>query len=162
AILLAIESGQITDTLEAFTAIRVAIANPWHSRTILQGHTGTVWQATWSKDESKVLTASSDGTARIWDTASGKELVKFTGHTNAILKATWNKDESKILTNSADGTVRIWYVHIQDLIGAACHWVSRNMTKNEWDLYMEGPYRPTCLTVPIPGDVIEVIQTESK
>ena len=33
----------------------------------LAGHTGAVNQATWSRDESKILTPSDDGTARIWD-----------------------------------------------------------------------------------------------
>ncbi len=104
AILLAIESGRATDTLEAFAAIRGAIANPWHIRMILH----SVLAATWNRDESKILTNSDDGTARIWDAASGEELVTLTGHTNIVLAATWNRDESKILTRSADGTARIW------------------------------------------------------
>ncbi len=38
-------------------------------------------QATWSQDESKILTSSDDNTARIWDAATGAELVKLAGHT---------------------------------------------------------------------------------
>ena len=116
ALLLAIEAGRATQMLdytvqEVFDAIQNAIARPDRSiphRTILLGHTSEVWQATWSQDESKVLTSSADGTARIWDAASGKELIKLAGHTKQITQATWSQDESKILTASVDETVRIW------------------------------------------------------
>jgi 23S rRNA pseudoU1915 N3-methylase RlmH len=45
AILLAVSSGQVTDTLEAFSAIRATIANPWHSRLVFYGHESLVTQA---------------------------------------------------------------------------------------------------------------------
>ncbi|MEZ4733274.1 MAG: effector-associated domain EAD1-containing protein [Caldilineaceae bacterium] len=108
AILLALAAGQITDTSEAFTAIRAAIANPGHSRLVFYGHTGAVTQATWNHDESKILTASYDGTARIWNAVTGMELLRFVGHTASITESTWSQDESKVLTRSEDGTVRIW------------------------------------------------------
>jgi len=108
AILLAIESGRVADTLEAFAAIRAAIASPWHSRVLLQGHTDDVTNATWSHDDSKILTSSDDNTVRIWDAASGQELVRLEDHTANVTHATWSRDDSKILTSSDDNTVRIW------------------------------------------------------
>jgi WD40 repeat protein len=45
----------------------------------LRGHNGVVWSATFSPDGSRVITASGDKTARIWDvqaaTMSTRELV---------------------------------------------------------------------------------------
>src|SRR5690606_36009468 len=87
ALLLAIEAAQITEllhyepVLEAFHAIRNAIEFPGRSRAVLYGHKDWVYQATWSKDESRILTASSDGMAIIWDTDRGRELMRFKGHT---------------------------------------------------------------------------------
>ncbi|MEM7125694.1 MAG: effector-associated domain EAD1-containing protein [Chloroflexota bacterium] len=67
-----------------------------------------VLRATWSSDESKVLTSSDDHTARVWDVATGRELVVFNGHTRGLSQAVWNADESKVLTSSVDRTARIW------------------------------------------------------
>lgn len=50
----------------------------------LSGHTGPLSQAIWSSDASRVLTASEDGTARVWDAAGGFELPIFTGHAVAL------------------------------------------------------------------------------
>jgi ABC-type multidrug transport system fused ATPase/permease subunit len=108
ALLLAIEAGRVSDTLEAFSAIRTALAQTGRTRRVFYGHTASVLQATWSADESKILTRSDDQTARIWDAASGEELVRLSGHTDWVLQATWSVDESKILTSSADQTARIW------------------------------------------------------
>ncbi|MBV7337785.1 WD40 repeat domain-containing protein [Chloroflexi bacterium TSY] len=75
---------------------------------ILQGHTRRVRQAMWSQDESKILTSSWDDTARIWDAASGQQLLILQGHTSWVNQAMWSQDESKILTSSDDDTARIW------------------------------------------------------
>ncbi|HRW07830.1 MAG TPA: hypothetical protein P5121_22165 [Caldilineaceae bacterium] len=108
AILLAVAAGQSTDTSEAFSAIRAAIAHPWHSLLVFYGHTGDIYQVIWNQDESKLLTSSADDTARIWDAATGAELVRLDGHTSYVYQATWSQDESKILTHSDDHTARIW------------------------------------------------------
>jgi WD40 repeat protein len=122
AILLAIESGRSADTVEAFSTIRAAIANPWHSRLVFYGHTDLVTQVTWNQDESKILTSSRDGTVRIWDAVTGQELIRIDAHKDFVSQATWNRDESKILTRSYDDTVCIWdAVTGQELIRIDAH-----------------------------------------
>lgn len=49
-----------------------------------------------------------DGTARVWDGATGKELFVLTGHTGSVLQADWNSSEDRILTASGDNTARAW------------------------------------------------------
>ena len=80
-------------------------ARSWSRFKATQGRS---MQATWSRDESKVLTSSDDGTARIWDAASGEELVTLQGHTGLSGKRRGAQDESKVLTSGDDGTARIW------------------------------------------------------
>ena len=41
---------------------------------MLRGHSFSVESAAFSPDGSRIVTASSDNTARIWDAATGKEL----------------------------------------------------------------------------------------
>lgn len=59
-----------------------------------------------SPDSSKILTGSFDGTARIWDASSSKELHRL-HQGGMIFYATFSPDGSKVLTE-ADGDIRIW------------------------------------------------------
>lgn len=70
-------------------------------------HDGPVTQAEWNEDESLILTRSDDGTAKVWDAASG-ELRHTLSHLGWIKQAEWNEDESLILTRSSDGNVKVW------------------------------------------------------
>ena len=57
----------------------------------------------------RVLTASEDGTARVWDATSGQEVLQLRHRLNrAVEDARWNATEARILTASDDGTVRVW------------------------------------------------------
>ena len=46
----------------------------------LVGHTGGLWTAVFSPDGKHIATASIDGTAKIWDVKSGKEVFVYRGH----------------------------------------------------------------------------------
>jgi WD40 repeat protein len=74
----------------------------------LSGHTDEIWSAVWHGEGSRILTASSDGTARVWDAATGAELLILSGHAGEVRQAVWNGDHSRILTASSDGTARVW------------------------------------------------------
>jgi hypothetical protein len=57
-----------------------------------------------------LATASRDGTARIWDPASGAVLATLTGHTGTVGHLAWGRlgDQVVLATASYDGTARIW------------------------------------------------------
>jgi WD40 repeat protein len=75
-------------------------------RAVLGGHTARVNSAVFAPDGERILTASEDGTARLWD-RDGKPLAILPGHTNAVLSATF-ADGGRILTTSIDDTARLW------------------------------------------------------
>jgi len=58
----------------------------------------------------RILTASEDGTARVWDATTGQEVLQLR-HNAAVEDARWNAAEDRILTASDDGTVRVWDAH---------------------------------------------------
>ena len=60
-----------------------------------------------SPDNQLILTASSDGNARIWE-MTGKQLTTLKGHQGAITGICWSFDGNYILTASADHTARLW------------------------------------------------------
>ena len=108
SLLLAIEAGYKSDTLEAYSAIQNVLTNPGQPLLILQ-HRRPVRHATWNNSESQILTSSWDHTSRIWNGKSGKELLRLQ-HNGAVNRSAWNKDETLILTSSDDNTARIWDV----------------------------------------------------
>jgi len=78
----------------------------WFEKQRFQ-HDKYVNSACFNKDETRILTASADNTARIWDIKTGKKLQCFM-HDNWVISACFNKDETRILTASADNTTRVW------------------------------------------------------
>ena len=51
----------------------------------LEGHTGLVLACAFSPDGERVCSASTDGTLRLWDAASGAALARLEGHTDSVL-----------------------------------------------------------------------------
>jgi WD40 repeat protein len=65
--------------------------------------------AAFSPDSRHVVTAGSDGLARIWDAATGKLIRKLgTPHSGSLQAAAYSPDGNAVVTASADGVVRVW------------------------------------------------------
>src|SRR5208283_1751889 len=79
-----------------------------HSLATFQGHTGAVYSAVFSPDIRRVLTASWDKNARLWETESGELLATFQGHTGAVDSAVFSPDGRRVLTASRDKTAQLW------------------------------------------------------
>ena len=62
-----------------------------------------------SRDGKRILSGSSDNTARVWDAVTGKHLFPpFRGHTDWINSVCFFPDGTRFATGSWDGTIRIW------------------------------------------------------
>src|SRR5712691_5331674 len=77
-------------------------------RAVLVGHRLAVTSATFSPDAQQIVTASFDGTARVWNATTGAELAVFKGHTAVVRSAAFSPDGQRIVTGSVDGTARLW------------------------------------------------------
>ncbi|HMD73625.1 MAG TPA: protein kinase [Steroidobacteraceae bacterium] len=75
---------------------------------VLSGHGERVNSAVYSRDGTRILTASSDKTARIWDARTGTLLAVLSGHMDGVQSAAYSRDGTQILTISTDRTARIW------------------------------------------------------
>jgi WD40 repeat protein len=64
--------------------------------------------ATFSPDGAQILTASLDGTAKVWDAKSGTEVLTLKGHTGAVWSASFSPDGERIVTTSADQVAKVW------------------------------------------------------
>ena len=78
------------------------------SAAILVGHTAEVHVARFSPDGKRIVTASADQTAKVWDAETGHLLVTLTGHAGAIYDANFSSDGKRIATASADQSAKVW------------------------------------------------------
>ncbi len=107
SILISMEANEISVTFESKDALRQALlASPL--RATLRGHTGMLVNAQFSPDGKIITTASSDGTARVWDAASGQELAILRGHEDVVANVQFSTDGKHIVTASWDGSARVW------------------------------------------------------
>jgi WD40 repeat protein len=62
----------------------------------------------WSADGRLIATGDNDGTARIWDAATGEELLRLAGHRGGVALVSFSPDGTRLLTGGTDGTARVW------------------------------------------------------
>jgi len=61
-----------------------------------------------SPDSQRLVSASSDNTARVWDVATGKPMSPPLQHARTVQKAVFSPDGRRVATASLDRTARIW------------------------------------------------------
>src|SRR5258708_3638665 len=88
-----------------------------NSRLLLRGHKDAILYASYSSDGSKIVTASADHTARIWDARTGSQLTSPLQHGDDVLMAEFSPDGAFVVTGSEDHTARVWDVHTGSSIG---------------------------------------------
>jgi WD40 repeat protein len=98
---------ECTPTRMAYHALLGATA-ACRARRLLTGHDDWVRALAWSPDGHLIATASSDGTARIWDARSGAPVLICRGHEAEVQSISWSPDSRRIATGSRDCTVRVW------------------------------------------------------
>jgi WD40 repeat protein len=100
---ISFRSRELQDDLSIFAA-----AHNCHFHAALVGHTSDLTVAAFSPDGTRVVTASDDNTARLWDANTGATLATLLGHTNEVNSAAFSSDGTRVVTASRDGTARVW------------------------------------------------------
>ncbi len=80
----------------------------------VEGHQGQITSCRFSADGTKILTASTDRTARLWSLDDG-EVVVMRGHEDLVSYARFTADGTQILTAGYDGMVRWWDLEGREL-----------------------------------------------
>lgn len=78
----------------------------------LQSHDAGLTDGDFSPDGGRIVTASEDATARVWEVgaAAGAELFPLRGHREVVTCASFSPDGAWVLTGSEDATLRLWPV----------------------------------------------------
>ena len=85
-----------------------------------------------------------DNTVRVWDAASGAELIVLRGHENWIRSVAFSPDAGRIVSGSMDDTVRVWFVGKDDaaLVDHACKRLPRDLSPAAIKRFNLGPDAP--------------------
>uniref|UniRef100_A0A8C1SSZ0 Jouberin n=1 Tax=Cyprinus carpio TaxID=7962 RepID=A0A8C1SSZ0_CYPCA len=83
------------------------------------GHLSVVYDLCWSRDDNGLLTASSDGTVRVWNVERLQSFAhKTLPHPSFVYSAQFHPQaQSLVVTGGYDGVLRVWDVDIQDVNG---------------------------------------------
>jgi WD40 repeat protein len=106
ALLLAAEGARLQPGPLANNALLTALDACAEERTLL-GHEGPVTSAVFSPDAEHVLTASADGTARLWDATTGKALTTLRVQ-GELAGAVPGPGGRRVVTVSGMGRVTLW------------------------------------------------------
>ncbi|MDR3301898.1 MAG: caspase family protein [Spirochaetaceae bacterium] len=72
------------------------------------GHSYPIMGIDYSLDGGRLVSAAMDGTAKIWDVETGRELWTLKGHNDALRAAVFSPDGMRAASASADKTVKVW------------------------------------------------------
>jgi WD40 repeat protein/energy-coupling factor transporter ATP-binding protein EcfA2 len=89
----------------------------------LEGHGDFVNQAAFGPDGTTVVTASTDGIARVWDTGTARSLRELRGHSDAVTSALFTRDGRRVVTAADDGTARVWDTDLGTTLRGHSRWV---------------------------------------
>ena len=81
------------------------MARSWRSAG-LEGTPTGLNAAAFSPDGVLVLTGGQDGTVRLWEMATGKEIRRYEGHTRRVVAVAFSPDGHWVLHGSSDETAR--------------------------------------------------------
>jgi Tol biopolymer transport system component len=69
---------------------------------------GLVYAVAFAPDGKTLAAGCWDGTVRLWDLATGKELRPFTGHEGWVKSVAFSPDGQTLASGGQDGSVRLW------------------------------------------------------
>ncbi len=108
SVLLAIEALRVAPTAQAEDALRQSLPES-HVQAVMRGHTDAVSSAAFSPDGKRVITASFDRTARVWEASAGRSVAILRGHTGRLRYAAFSPDGKLALTlGDDDPGARLW------------------------------------------------------
>lgn len=108
SILLALAALDQAHTQEAENVLHEAVSTS-RLRLTLRGHEGPINEVAYSPDGKLIASASEDQTARIWDAATGNELLTLP-HPEPVTHLSFSPDSVRLATGARDGLVRLWDV----------------------------------------------------
>jgi WD40 repeat protein len=99
----------------------------------LDGHSEFIWSLSFDRTGTKLVSASKDGKAVIWDAINFREIGQLAPHSGWVYSAEFDPEGKNVLTSDAQGNIRIWPVPqtVDQLVEAAKESVPRCLTAKQ-------------------------------
>ena len=105
--LLSVAAWRINPSSAARYAMLAAAARPGII-AVLTSDGGAVTSVAFSADGRTLATGNADGTTRLWDMASHRQIAALTGPTGPVTSVAFSPDGRTLATGNTDGTARLW------------------------------------------------------
>jgi WD40 repeat protein/energy-coupling factor transporter ATP-binding protein EcfA2 len=76
-------------------------------RNRIQGHSGMVWDVSFSRDGAMIASANYDKTIKLWN-LDGSLIRTFDGHTSDVVSVIFSADDRILASASYDKTIKLW------------------------------------------------------
>lgn len=113
----------------------------------LSGHESSIQDIKFNHAGNFMATASKDKTVRLWNLDNLKEQpIKLYDHPNWVWTIAFSPNDEQLLAGTQEQIIKSWPTRIETMSGKLCGMVSRNMTEDEWDIFVSEDleYVSTC------------------
>jgi WD40 repeat protein len=83
---------------------------------VQSGHTAAVTDVAYNKDGTLLISASEDGTVRIWSSSSGHLLRLIEAHAGGVSGLAISYNDKYVVTTGKDGYAKIWSIDSGELV----------------------------------------------
>ena len=109
---------------------------------MLKGDSQQITAAAFSEDGSRLATGSLDGTARVWNVASGQLVFTSPVESSDVAGVAFNADGSRVAVIYSDGRIIVHAIALADVIEIARARRHRGFTDEECRTYLHVPACP--------------------
>jgi WD40 repeat protein/energy-coupling factor transporter ATP-binding protein EcfA2 len=103
----------------------------------LSGHESAIQDIKFNHAGNFMATASMDKTVRLWNLKNLKEQpIKLYDHPNWVWSIAFSPDDEQLLAGTQEQVIKSWPTRIETMSGKLCGMLTRNMTKDEWDIFV--------------------------
>jgi WD40 repeat protein/tRNA A-37 threonylcarbamoyl transferase component Bud32 len=92
-----------------------------HSQLAVLGHTDAILDLAFSPDGASFATASKDGTARLWETATSRPIGEPMRHQGEVRALAFSPDGARLITGSQDESAHVWDARTARPLGKLLH-----------------------------------------
>ncbi|MGL6072773.1 MAG: WD40 repeat domain-containing serine/threonine protein kinase [Fimbriiglobus sp.] len=100
-------SERLKNTSETSRVHVMSVANRSILRTFAVSPT-RIHALAWSPDSQQIGVGRDETLTRIYDAASGQQMIELSGHGGPVRSIAWHPTENRTVTASVDGTARVW------------------------------------------------------